>query len=298
MKMKALVAALALVSGAANASYANFADAANAGSLIFSAYDATASGFFDLGLNTSQFTAANFGGVTSAGAGFELKSLQVSWNFNSGSVTSTGQYDVSSLLAGVSGDWSAAWTAYQSHAAGSQWDVFAADRNGSTTSTQYFLSTAAAGSQTAVSNTTNAALLNFNTIGSWHDNQQLTGGGNHGSVANGANVITDTTSGLYQGSNNAMKTNWNGKVTWSATGSATSELDFYGLQGGVNGVGSTAKVGATNFNGKFALNADTGVLTWTTQVAVPVAAVPEASTYAMLLAGLGLMGLMARRRVK
>ncbi|GAA5163598.1 PEP-CTERM sorting domain-containing protein [Viridibacterium curvum] len=297
MKMKALVAAMALVSGVANAGYATFADANNPGSLIFSAYDATASSFFDLGLNTSQFTAANFGGVTSAGAGFELKTLQVTWNFNTGSVTSTGQYDVSSLLAGVSGDWSAAWTAYQSHAAGSQWDVFAADRNGSTADKQYFLTTAV-GTQTAVSNTTNGVLQSgFATIANWHDNQQLTGGGNHGSVDNGANVITDTSSGLYQGATNAMKTNWNGKVTtWAATGSATSELDFYGLQGGVNGAGSTAKVGVTNFNGKFALNADTGVLTWTTQVAV--AAVPEASTYAMLLAGLGLMGLMARRRVK
>ncbi len=55
------------------------------------------------------------------------------------------------------------------------------------------------------------------------------------------------------------------------------------------GTKSTSKATQTDFASNFTLS-NTGVLSYT------VAAVPEANTYAMMLAGLGLVGFMVRRR--
>lgn len=288
MKLKALVAVMALASGVAHAGYASFTDATQAGSLSLAMYNASSSAFFDLGLTSAQFTAPAFGGLSAAqiAAAPATQSLQVTWDFNTGAVTSTGAFNVSGLLAGVSGDWSAAWNAYQPNVASSTFSIFAGDRDGPATTAQHYLSTAA----NSVATTRNSNLANFNTIGQWADNQQLTGGGNHAAVANGANVITDNTSVLYQGAVGGMQSNWNGKASFTSVAPTSNALDFYALDG-VTG-SSAAFAAVTNYNGKFAVDAAAGTLTWTTTVA----AVPEASTYAMLLAGLGLMGLMVRRR--
>jgi hypothetical protein len=294
MKMKALVAAVALISGVAHADIVNVFNTAAPGSLLLGLYNPTAgvSSLYDLGLDTSSFSFANVGGVSSSYVG-ATETLQITWNLNTGTVASTGAHDVSSLLAGVSGAWSDAWTAYQSNAtASSFFEVIAGD-----TTTSAATSSILTTSRTALTAGAGSSVLgtgtNLTQMGSgtstWLANN--VGQGNHATVANGADVITDGST-AYQGNATAgFKDHWT--ITpniFNADQTLNNSANFYGLQG--VSAGQANKL--TDFNGSFAFNAADGTLTYSTLVAA--APVPEASTYAMLLAGLGLMGLMVRRR--
>ena len=278
--IKTLVVAAALAAGAAQASINTFDSADGAGgSLVLDLWNQTAqqSATFDLGLDTIGFTPAAF---STAGT-------QVSWNLNTGTLNSTGSFDVSSLLAGVSGDWSAAWNTFAPSLAGASFAVVAGDHSGSTAPTQYYLSTSSS-TLAAVKTTSNTNILGFFT----NVNPSLVAAnnlGNNPSVANGADV-TDSSSAAYQGAAKALADNWHNQAPFTATGNIGSDLAFYSLQG----VGSLplTKVAVNQFGGVFDLNADSGVLTYTV-----AAAVPEPETYAMLLAGLGMLGMIARRRI-
>lgn len=66
---------------------------------------------------------------------------------------------------------------------------------------------------------------------------------------------------------------------------------------GANTMGMTSYFGwATPAGQSYVTNAYGNYTTFVTEAASPMAAVPEPETYAMLLAGLGLLGWMARRR--
>jgi len=116
--------------------------------------------------------------------------------------------------------------------------------------------------------------------------------GNHQAVANGASVSTGglafaemstayNTNGTYQG------------IIGDTTGALDSNLSVYTFTGAAaSGLTKTVRAQyatGEGFNPYFNLSS-TGALTYT------AAAVPEADTWAMLLAGLGLMGFIARRR--
>jgi hypothetical protein len=289
MKLKALVAAVAMAAGVAHATMPAQIDTTQGSALTFSLWNSTngVSSLFDLGLSSTQFSYANVGGVACTVDCVVDK--QITWNFGTGSVLSTGAADLSSLVSGVSGSWADTWTAYKPNVAGSVYDVFAADRDGATAVTQHILTSVASG--TVSGNNTSLLSANGSNIGLYLANNGAQG--NHASVANGADMV-DSSSNAYQGMTGNFLTNWNGKLTnFVAAGSTSALLDFYSIDGVAGS--STAQFAKQNFNGKFALDEAAGTLTWTTYA---VAAVPEPSTYAMLFAGLGLMGFMARRRAK
>jgi hypothetical protein len=83
---------------------------------------------------------------------------------------------------------------------------------------------------------------------------------------------------------------WNGQVSFTSTGSANNGLNFYFLSNSSNVAASQAAV--TKFDGLWSFDATTAQLSYAT------APVPEAETYAMMLAGLGLVGFMVSRRRK
>ena len=127
LKMKALVASIALLGAVgANAAITNFNDAGG-GSLMFTLWnnDNAVSSLFDLGLDTSAFTVAN---MSAAGT-------TVQWNFNTNTIT--GSSNVQSFIAGVSGDWASTYSTYAPNLTNSVYSVFAGDRTGPQAVAQY-----------------------------------------------------------------------------------------------------------------------------------------------------------------
>lgn len=114
---------------------------------------------------------------------------------------------------------------------------------------------------------------------------------------NGEITLYGTTSGSnVQGSTDLASSAWDDNASQSALGTLTtglgSNLDFYKYVStgtkATNFATQTAFANPTGAPDYFTLS-NTGVLTYT-------APVPEADTYAMMLAGLGLVGFMVRRR--
>jgi len=81
---------------------------------------------------------------------------------------------------------------------------------------------------------------------------------------------------------------WNGATSFNSAGSVNGALNFYFLTNGNATAAQQASV--SKYLGQWTFDATTAQLTYAT------APVPEAETYAMMLAGLGLVGFMAARR--
>ena len=249
-KMKALVAAAAVaMAGVAHADIVDFNEAGG-GSLLLSIWNAndSVSALFDLGPATDSFNG----------------NLSQSWDLTSGAYAST-------------------WAQIAPSLSGATFMVFAGDITGTNYQDHKFFSTVASGS-TAL---TNSQVKNMAEQQIFVFNSEAAPTGNHGSVADGANISDGVTN--YQGSN--FGNDWGGAVGFNATTAIGSSTDFYSFQG-VAASGRTAGAAAADvmaFAGSFSQGAD-GMLSYT------VAAVPEPETYAMLLAGLGLVGAIARKR--
>lgn len=114
--------------------------------------------------------------------------------------------------------------------------------------------------------------------------------GNHQATANGASVAVDGDLG-YAGSVYGNTGNYGAKFgdKTAALGSSMAVYSFIGATASGLTKITPVQVQTSGFSNYFALSS-TGGLQY---VAVPV---PEADTWAMLLAGLGLMGFIARRR--
>jgi hypothetical protein len=140
----------------------------------------------------------------------------------------------------------------------------------------------------------NSALAQFSTANPFIDQANLSG--NQPGTTPGADFISDPNSVAYVADGSAFGTagKFGGHSPFSTYGSIDAPLNFYELT--KNGTSGLAKAAVTPFtqplNGgsyMFTLLSN-GTLNYAT------AAVPEADTYAMMLAGLGLVGLVVRRR--
>lgn len=259
-KMKAVVAALALTASmSASAAMTNAMSGDS--SLVLTLLDNTnnISATFDLGFSHTTFD----------------RNSSFSWNISAGNY----------------GDaWSSFWTT--ANAATTQWAVVSADASP--------VATAAATNSVFTTVSTLANVLPSYT-------QLSTGTGTFDGYINANNLI-----GNHQAVANGASSATAGNA-WAETSSAYGNTGYYGNQSGfgdttgainsnlnvytytANGTSGLTKVvrsqyaTTTGFNPYFNMSS-TGTLTYT------AAAVPEADTWAMLLAGLGLMGFIARRR--
>lgn len=256
----AAIAALAM-SGAANAAMNTAASGDS--SLIVTLLDTSAgvSATFDLGFNKSTFNQA----------------ANSSWDITGGNYASA---------------WSSFSTAVAGNFANTQYAVFAGDVLGAASGDQSMFTTVAS----TWANVSNSVL---STMQANFDGALITSNnalGNHGAVADGASFATAAANPLaYAGQGLAYSTT--GKI--ANAGSDTNALlgtnmNVWNIvRNGTNNIttSTSTKLSVAGFNPYFNLT-NTGALSYTA-----VAAVPEADTYAMFLAGLGLMGFIARRRM-
>lgn len=112
----------------------------------------------------------------------------------------------------------------------------------------------------------------------------------HYSAANGASFINSTSANAYAG----MVYNVDGGIAdlgYDMLGGVSSNLAVWNITSPTGNVDGYLTAAANKVsNAYFSLNTVDGVLSYS------VAAVPEADTSAMMLAGIGLMGFIARRR--
>jgi hypothetical protein len=128
--------------------------------------------------------------------------------------------------------------------------------------------------------------------------------GNHGSVSNGADFATSSSGTAYV-SHDSISYGTNGKISGQGALIATANigipLSFYELSDSLGtqdpnysaaGKATIQQYSQSGFGNNTFTLASNGTLTYT----AAVAAVPEPETYALMLAGLGLVGVVARRR--
>lgn len=130
--------------------------------------------------------------------------------------------------------------------------------------------------------------------------------GTHTTEANGANFATNNDGNAYFGNmggaaGDTLATNWN-----TFTKAVTVSQNFYSYANSSTSATGTALTSVFGFDvdgngsiaaaeyGKWSVDVAKNTITF----ANPAAPVPEPETYAMLLAGLGLMGAIVRRRQK
>lgn len=261
MKKTLLAAAIATMamSGVANAAMTNTASGDS--SLILTLLDTTAgvSATFDLGFSKSTFN----------------QTANNSWDISSGNYASA---------------WSSFWTS--ATAGNTQYAVFAGDSLGANSGDQSIFTTVAS----TWSNVQNTVLGSMQ--GNFNNYIFATNAlGNHGTVADGASFSAASLNNDYAGVSNAYGGN-GGKIgnyggdTNAVIGTNMNVFNI--VRNGTSGLtnATATKLSVAGFNPYFNMS-NTGALSYT----AAVAAVPEADTSALLLAGLGLMGFIARRRM-
>ena len=281
-----MTAALLVAAGAAQARVADSNDNGNlsSGDMFANLYSVSNNASFtvDLGLRLDQFIAA---AVNADG-------VKLVWNFNNSSFTDSSA--VSTGLVTQALNYSSIYSAFATPgvvgASDFKFDVKGMDGlpgNFPTTGQNRYLSTSVANSITAT-------------------NGQVFGMDNWDVIVNASNVDTTNnthgadfnTAGANKFDNgdainvnyNAGGEQWNGATSFSSAGSVNSALNFYFLTNSSGVAASQATV--SQYAGTFSFDTATAQLTYAT------APVPEAETYAMMLAGLGLVGFMVRRRRK
>jgi hypothetical protein len=264
-KVKALVlAAVAAmsVSGAASAAMTNTASGDS--SLVLTLLDRTAgvSATFDLGPSLSTF----------------VQSANSSWSLSAG-------------------DYSAAWTSFNTAVAGNYantvWAVAAGDSLGSLVGDNTLFTTSNLTTFVATPGSNLVTQLrNFDVY--LNANNAV---GTQATVANGASFVTSATGGAaYAGTSSAYGTTGKlGNVGNVVTAAFGTDLNVWNVvrSSATNqlAAATNTKLNVAGFNPYFNLTS-TGAVNYV----AAVAAVPEADTWAMMIAGLGMMGFVARRR--
>lgn len=200
--------------------------------------------------------------------------------------------DINAAFAGVNFNLAADanWTSFlanvgPAHLADIKWNIIAADTNSGSLDGDpvSYLTT---GPSTGVPNgTTNTQL------GSWggNFNSYVTASGNvdaPGFVGGNSTLHLKEGSADYASFEVAEGTNWNTKANFNTTAGLGESLSFYEI----------TRNGTLNLNKVNAALLGTATLSSTGELTV--SPVPEADSWAMLLAGLGLVGAIARRRSK
>jgi hypothetical protein len=293
MKLKSLIVALTLIgSGVANASYPITTDTSASSALLMTLWDSSSSSsaVFDLGVSRSNFLTDT---VCSTNC---TSSLVITWNLTTNSVSSSldgwstdgaTSYTLASLglTSSTVNSWSSAYSTLSSlgvySSSATVYDVISFDRDGGSVSASHALTTA-----TSAPSLTNGKLASLGTANADFINSNAALGTN-ATADNGADVVTGSTPS-NQGT--SFKNNWSGALPVSASASLGNSLSFYEIE--ANGSSTVAKASISTL-GTWVLSSDGTTLTYSALVA----AVPEPSSIVMLLAGLGLMGFIARRRV-
>lgn len=269
LKMKLMAAAVALAASAgANAAMDNIQSGNS--SLAFIALDSVGtpiSMMMDLDFNLNSFlpTAMSAPGTT------------IQWNFGANTLTVNGVLSNSTQT-----NWSGALGSFNAIAQTTEtkWGVIAGD-----SATTRYLTTVVAGTPIGtVDNTTKFNLTQFSLVDNLYGAQNLLQvGGINGSTASSGDGYVGLTYGLGTSSSRG----WQNKIATSVVTLANygSNADFYMY----DTTGPLIAAATTPYAGTFSY--DAGVLTYS------VAAVPEPSEYALMLAGLGMIGFMARRRL-
>lgn len=256
-KMKALVAAaVAVMSVSGAANAALNSGAAGDGSLLLTLLDRSSNVSATFDLGLSYSTFA---------AGTVGASTSASWNL-------------------TSGDYAAAWTEFFSLANANNvvWNITSTDNLGlsTTVGTKGYITTTREGAAIPDIIRTTQIANQATQFDRYVDAASKLG--NHGTVENGANVAT--TGNAYAAV--ALL----GEKIGNVGVVATSGLDTtQGVVQYVTGLGSLGYEKPYVYEGSFFLGAN-GALNYT------VAAIPEPEAYALMLAGLGLVGFAARRR--
>ena len=271
-QVKALVAALALSAATIPAQAAMTFAPSGDSSMILTLLDfnSNMSATFDLGYSYTTFQDL----VTSASA------------------TGTHTFNL------ASGDYADAWTAYWSTASASttKWAIYAADGNGTGLESRSIISTYKSGSNLINSNQLQTSIANFNSYMTNNNGGLGTISANHDSVDNGASTVASNLSQAYAGRAVAYgstgRINGQGHVSMDNLDNSMTVVQQK-MGATQASTPSFATLGTTAGDYTFKM-ASTGVLTFS--VPAVTTPVPEADSYAMLLAGLGVVGLVARRR--
>ncbi len=302
MKLHHIAAAVAFAAaGTAHAAIDNFTT--GNGSLFLVAYDNAGGSFtqtaslFDLGFHLDDIAGATGNGTNGAIGTLANPGTTVVWNFNNNTVTVDG---VTKDLG--TNSWSTAFNKLVANSDAGQikWVVGAGDNVGIQSNARYLLTgqpTAAALSTQNASNTSN--LTSSNTL--FLDSITNKGTLNVAGVDNGAWTFSAAEDGAATAINGyvldttVFSPNWKGRNMLNSPAvldGAKQNLWLADATGAEKRVGDQPLAGPDYLNGAGTLtfNSATGTLT----LAIP--AVPEPSTYALALLGLGLVGAVARRR--
>ena len=274
LTIKALVAAAILESTATAQATTDNGFTATGSSFVLSLYDSAAkvSATFDLGKNYADFSINPLAGFSPSGV--DAAGTSFSWDL-------------------TAGDYVTAWTTYGSLAnlATTKWTLAAVDQAGTGANTRGYIETyAGVGGNTQTTPMFNASIAFDNYIINNAQADKVIYQ-NHDLVANGSSVTSSAVSTI------AYATIYNtGLDSLNNSGPKTAKLldssmGLIQLTAGTNGLAQTTQT--IYGNGASFLLSSTGQLTYST-----VAAVPEADTWAMMAAGLGLMGFIGRRRMK
>lgn len=283
MKLKHIAAALAvLAAGTANAAIATGGN----GSLVMIAYDklggTTTAGVFDLGITMDDLIGATGNGSTKVASSLQGAGAQLSFNFLANTLSING---VVSTAYG-NNNWTAAWNTLlaNSDVADLQFVVTAFDNvgfgNAQRTIATGTRTPTAAQLDNSSSQATNMQLVSggkFNDIFTPIQNK-----GTHGTAANGAYTFTAADGAATRANGYAMAGDGFANE-WRNNNLLKGET----FAGSTNGLWVLDGARAERLIGNVNLDVASGTL---------VMAVPEPSTYAMLIAGLALTGFVARRR--
>jgi PEP-CTERM motif len=304
MKLQHIAAAVALIAtGAANAAIATGGN----GSLVLIAYDKSVqgdfnnvAGVFDLGITVDDLIGSTGNGTAVSATALQSKDL--SWNLN----TNTFAIDGTASTAYGANSWTAAWNTLlaNSDASDLSFVVTGFDTVGFGANLRSIV-TGQAGS-TATFSTSNGSAVQAIAGGKANDIFAPLNGvaglsvakGTIGSADNGAYTFTTADGAASRANGYAMAGDAFGNE-WRSANSLIGETNVANTTAlySVDGAGKKIQLGAsTAGQGVVALNAATGVLSYRVSGEVVTPAIPEPSTYALLIAGLAVVGAAARRR--
>lgn len=260
MKLKLIAAAALLAAtGAANAAIDNGVSSGN-GELFFTAWDGASSYTFDLNTTINAFETS----VAAVGAGTY-----------------------------VSATLDALFTSYLSTANLSSlvWNIVANDGAGARRVINTFTTLPATTVTAEITRSATGGIGSFLTAVNTGITAQ--GGGNSAVFSANTPGYANNSTGLLFGNNNGNGINFNNTGT-VANNTYANGLGLMRLDGAQGGTAPTTYTPYTD--GGFAVRAYFDAAAGTVAIAGFTTPVPEPETYAMLLAGLGLMGAIARRR--